>query len=416
MKDRAIYVFIDLDEKTHYVGQLWSHVHKRRNSASFQYDPTWLKNPLRFALEPALTLTEGTLHTDQALFGAIGDSAPDRWGRILMRRAQERDARKAKISPKTLTEVDYLLGVNDETRQGALRFAEDMKGPFLQISSASSIPPLINLPKLLSATEKLLKDKESEEDLRLLLAPGSSLGGARPKASVIDKDGHLAIAKFPREDDEFSTVLWEAVSLTLASQAGLLVSEWRVQTIAKKPVLILKRFDRDGKRRIPFLSAMSMLGAQDNESHSYLEIVDALKQYGASPKQEMTQLWRRIVFNILISNTDDHLRNYGFLYKNSEGWELSPAYDLNPTSVLIKPRILTTNISLDDNVASLDLALSVAAEFGLSLTQAKKIAKEVGDAVSKWRTIAHKFKMNSAEIERMSSAFEHQDLAQAISL
>lgn len=416
MKDRTIYVFIDLDEKTHLVGQVWSHTHKGRSSASFQYDPTWLKNPLRFALEPALTLTEGSLHTDQALFGSIGDSAPDRWGRILMRRAQEREARKAKTLPKTLSELDYLLGVNDEARQGSLRFAEDIKGPFLQVSSTSSIPPLINLAKLLSATEKLLKDKESEEDLRLLLAPGSSLGGARPKASIRDKDGQLAIAKFPREDDEFSTALWEAVSLTLASQAAVLAPEWRVQIIAKKPVLILKRFDRDGKRRIPFLSAMSMLGAQDNESHSYLEIVDALKQYGAHPKQEISQLWRRIVFNILISNTDDHLRNYGFLYKNSEGWQLSPAYDLNPTPVLIKPRILTTNISLDDNTASLDLALSVATEFGLNLSQAKKISKEVGVAVSKWRTIACKFKISSAEIERMSSAFEHTDLKQAISL
>lgn len=167
MKDRSIYVFIDLDGKTHYVGQLRSHWHKRRSRASFQYDPTWLKNPLRFPLEPALTLSEQTIHTHsgQALCGAIGDSAPDRWGRILMRRAQEREARKAKVPPRTLSEVDYLLGVNDEARQGALRFTESLNGPFLQLSTAFSIPPLISLPKLLSATEKLLKDKESEEDL-----------------------------------------------------------------------------------------------------------------------------------------------------------------------------------------------------------------------------------------------------------
>ncbi len=310
----------------------------------------------------------------------------------------------------------YLLGVYDEARQGALRFSEKADGPFLQHSNASPIPPLIELPKLLSATEKLLSDKESEEDLRLLLAPGSSLGGARPKASVIDKDGQLAIAKFPRKDDEYSTVLWEALALNLAAKAGLEVPNFRLELIAKKPTLILKRFDRHFTRRIPFLSAMSMIGAKDNEQHSYLELVDALKRHGATPTHDIIDLWKRIVFNILISNTDDHLRNHGFLYERRKGWKLSPLYDVNPSPIEIKPRILTTTIDLYDGTASLDLALSVAKEFGLTHEEAKKIAKEIGNAVCKWREEAKHLGITAAEIERMSSAFDHLDLRQAIQL
>lgn len=367
MVDRKIQVYVELDAKLHHVGQLWTRSSRGKEGASFQYEPNWLLNPERFALEPALDLTDGTFHTeaDQNLFGAIGDSAPDRWGRILMRRAAVRRARTTNKQPHTLTEIDYLLGVYDEARQGALRFCEAVGTPFLQYSEANPIPPLIELPRLLSATEKFLEDRESDEDLKLLLAPGSSLGGARPKASVRDKNGHLAIAKFPRRDDEFSSVLWEAVALTLASKAGLRVPEWRIESIAKKPTLITKRFDRDFSKRIPFLSALSMVGARDNEQHSYLEIVDAIRQHGAFPEKDIKDLWKRIVFNILISNTDDHLRNHGFLYERYKGWTLSPLYDVNPTPIELKPRILTTAINLLDSTASLSLALSVAKEYGI---------------------------------------------------
>jgi serine/threonine-protein kinase HipA len=204
--------------------------------------------------------------------------------------------------------------VDDEARQGALRFAEREGGPFLAGYSAAKIPPLVELPRLLSAADHVLSDTDTDEDLRLLLAPGSSLGGARPKASVRDRDGHLAIAKFPSKGDEVSTVAWEAVALTLAAKAGIVVPTWRVEAVAGKPVLLLRRFDRERGLRIPFLSAMSMLDAQDNELRSYLEFVDVLRQHGAAPKEDMHALWRRIVFSILISNTDDHLRNQGFLW------------------------------------------------------------------------------------------------------
>lgn len=326
MSERKIQVYVELLGELHHVGQLWSRTVREKEGASFQYEKSWLSNRERFALEPALELLEGPYHTEQNrnMFGAIGDSAPDRWGRILMRRAAARFARAAGKQPQTLNEIDYLLGVYDEARQGALRFSEQLGGPFLQSSDKNSIPPLIALPKLLSATERLLQDKESDEDLRLLLAPGSSLGGARPKASVREKDSQLAIAKFPSKDDLFNTVLWEALALTLAAKAGFKVPEWRVVKVASKPTLILKRFDRHFEKRIPYLSAMSLIGAKDNEQHSYLEIADALRFHGAYPEQDIREIWKRIVFSICISNTDDHLRNHGFLYEKGRGWTLSP--------------------------------------------------------------------------------------------
>lgn len=415
MTDRKIYVYVDLDGELYQVGQLWTHSSRAKEGASFQYEKKWLTHHERFSLEPALALTEGSYHTGtgRSMFGAMGDSAPDRWGRILMRRAAAHLARASDGQLRTLTEIDYLLGVYDEARQGALRFSENIGGPFLQQTDGSPIPPLVELPKLLAATENLLEDKESDEDMRLLLAPGSSLGGARPKASVRDRDGQLAIAKFPCKDDDYSTVLWEALALTIAAKAGLTIPQWRLESVAKKPTLIIKRFDRHFVKRVPFLSAMSMIGAKDNEQHSYLELVDALRQYGASPVQDMIDLWKRIVFSILISNTDDHLRNHGFLYERYKGWRLSPLYDVNPTPVEIKPRVLTTTIDFYDGTASLDLALSVAKEFGLTQEEAKKIAKQVGGAVLNWREEASHLGISATEIDRMASAFDHQDIVQA---
>jgi len=415
MSSKEILVSIALGETNHLVGRLWCHNRKGRESASFEYDSSWLNHPERFALEPALSLTPGAFHTqaDQSLFGAIGDSAPDRWGRVLMRRAEGARAKEAGETPRTLREVDFLLGVNDETRQGALRFSETLKGPFLSPKDKKAIPPLVDLPKLLSATERFLSHNEEAEDLKILLATGSSLGGARPKASVRDKNGSLAIAKFPHKDDEYNMVVWEAVALVLAEKAGIHVPSWRLDTFLDKPILILRRFDRYAQERIPFLSAMSMLGAKDNEPHSYLEIVDALRQHGAKPQSDMAELWRRIIFSILISNTDDHLRNHGFVYEREKGWKLSPCYDINPTPVEIKPRILTTMIDLYDGSASLELAISVAKDFRLSKDQAKAIIKEVSQSVSQWQKVAQGFGLAKQEINRMSSAFVHDEAKNA---
>jgi serine/threonine-protein kinase HipA len=387
-----------------------------KDSASFEYDKSWLENPLRFSLEPALQLVPGPYHTadDVPMFGAIGDSTPDRWGRALMRRMERRRADREKQAPRTLLELDYLLLVDDQARAGALRFRTEEAGPFLRESAADRVPPLVELPRLLAASERVLDDDETDEDLRLLIAPGSSLGGARPKASVREKNGRLAIAKFPRKDDEISTVLWESVALQLAGKAGIEVADGRVETVARKPVLILSRFDRAGTRRIPVLSAMSMLAAKDHETRSYMELADALRRYGAAPKDDLGALWRRIVFNILISNTDDHLRNHGFLYAGADGWRLSPAYDLNPVPTDVKPRVLTTAINEADGTASLELALSVARYFDVDDARARTIAKEVGQAVTGWRAPAAKAGIKDAEIGRMASAFEHADLENAV--
>jgi len=417
MADRELLVYVDLDGVSHRVGRLWSHWRRNRESATFEYDHDWLAHAERFALEPALALGPGPFHTapGRALFGAIGDSAPDRWGRTLMRRAERHRARAARETPRTLCEIDFLLMVDDEARQGALRFAEQEGGPFLAAYGASRIPPLIELPRLLAAAEHVIATAVDNvaDDLRLLLAPGSSLGGARPKASIRDRDGELAIAKFPHQGDEWDQVRWEAVALALARRAGITVPHWRLEEVAGRKVLILRRFDRQRDVRIPYLSAMSMLGAQDNEHRSYLEIVDALRRHGAHAKADMRELWRRIVFTVLISNTDDHLRNHGFLYAGPEGWTLSPAFDLNPVPRDVSPRVLSTAIDLENTDASLALAYEIAAYCGLTEKDGRAIAGEVGAAVAGWRDEAQLLGLSQADCTRMASAFEHEDLEAA---
>ncbi len=394
------------------VGRLWARVRKGRESATFEYDDTWLKHPQRFALEPALVLGRGPQHTSagRQIFGAMGDSAPDRWGRVLIQREERNKARKDGRAPHTLYEVDYLLAVGDLARQGALRFTEAEGGPYL--ANQVNIPPLKRLAELLGAAMRFDADDASDEDLKLLLAPGSSLGGARPKASIIDRDDHLAIAKFPKNDDTFPVSPWEATALSLAAKAGIKTTDWRMETVADRTVLLLRRFDRRDGQRIPFLSAMSMLGATDGDQHSYMEIADAIRQYGSNAEEDCAQLWRRVIFNILISNSDDHLRNHGFLY-GAGGWHLAPAYDLNPVPTDIKTRVLSTFIDEADGTASLDVALETASHYKLRPDMARNIIREVGAAVKGWRETASRLDLSKNEIDRMASAFEHEDLRKA---
>ena len=413
---QPIFVHVDIHGVTQLVGRLWAHTKDRRQSATFEYDHAWLANPQKFPLEPALKLGPGPFHTAQnkTLFGAIGDSAPDRWGRVLMKRQARHQAEESGKPLRFLNEIDYLLQVDDETRQGALRFSKEENGQFLAHYAGSSIPPLIGLPRLLTAADHISADNDTSEDVRFLIAPGSSLGGARPKACVRDNRGNLSLVKFPCRADEINTVLWEAVALTLAGQSGISVPEWRIESVAGRSVLLLSRFDRKGSIRIPFLSAMSMIDAKDNEVRSYLELADALRMHGAQSRKDMQKLWRRMVFTILISNVDDHMRNHGFLYDGYQGWVLSPAYDLNPTPADISPRILSTAISFDDPTASLETAFEVAEYFDINPNLAREIAAEVGTAVACWRTEARRFNLTPREIERMESAFEHEDLALAL--
>ena len=225
----------------------------------------------------------------------------------------------------------------------------------------------MSLSRLLAASTRVTCREEGDDDLQLLIGPGSSLGGARPKAAVRDRDGGLTIAKFPHREDDRDIVLWEGVALGLAGRAEIRVPDWRIEHVAGRRVLIVRRFDRDGNRRAPFLSAMSMLGSRDNEPRSYLEIADALRSHGAAPKSDLAKLWRRVAFNVLVSNTDDHLRNHGFLYEDGLGWRLSPVYDLNPTPTDIRPRVLATNIDEHDGTASLDRVLATAEYSGIGM-------------------------------------------------
>ncbi|MDR0314124.1 MAG: type II toxin-antitoxin system HipA family toxin [Treponema sp.] len=401
--DEAVAVFL-WPEKP--VGNLWFRSSSGRQSASFEYHPGWLADKQNsFALEPGLELYPGVFHTQNLpIFGSLGDSAPDRWGRALLLRREQRQAKELGRTPKTLTELDYLLGINDETRQGALRFKKQGDEQFLAPNERDSIPPLVSLPKLLTASERFLEAKESDEDLRLLLIGGSSLGGARPKASVYNNNV-LSIAKFPKKDDDIQITLWEALALSLARKADIQVPEWHITKILGKPVLILKRFDRQKKQRIPFISAMSMLGAKDHEQHSYLEIAHAIIRYGAEPTRDLEELWKRMVFNISISNIDDHLRNHGFLLNTPKGWELSPAYDLNPVPRQEKANFHSLAINQTSREGSVEVAFSVIDEFRIKKDKAESILADIRRSLSGWQNTARSLGISRQEIDRMESAF-----------
>lgn len=410
-------VHLDLHGRTRPIGLARSNRARGAETILFEYDHAWLEDPDRFSLEPALALTRGAFAppAGTATFGSIGDSAPDTWGRRLMQRAERRTAEREGRTVRTLAESDYLLGVADETRLGALRFRRVGEETF-QAPTRSGVPALVDLGRLLQITERIQRDEETDEDLRLIFAPGSSLGGARPKASVIDQHGHLSIAKFPKETDDYSVETWEEVALRLAGQAGIATPVHRLIDVAGKKVLLSRRFDRKGTIRRPFLSAMAMMGARDGERGSYPEMVDALAEHGAQGKADAHALYRRVVFNVMISNVDDHLRNHGFLWLGRAGWTLSPAYDLNPVPTDIKARVLTTNIDLDDGTCSLDLLEKASEFFALTLRQARAIIKEVAGVTATWRETARAVGARPTEINRMASAFEHDDLKRAQTL
>lgn len=412
---RELLVYLDLKGEPVLVGRLWARERAGRESSSFAYEASWLERKGAFALSPTLMLTAGQFQA-QGLPKVFGDTAPDSWGRKLMLRRERARARKAKTQPRTLFEIDYLAGVDDRTRIGALRFKDTEKGPFLT-TTGEPVPPLISLPRLLSATDRIERDEETEEDLLLVLAPGTSLGGARPKATVRDADGRLLIAKFPKRDDEWPIPSWEAVLLKLAARAGLNVPAWRLEVIADKPVLLGTRFDRGGDgKRIPFMSAMTALDATDHgPQRSYLEIVDAIRQMGSRPDADIEELWKRIVFSILVSNTDDHLRNHAFLH-DGRGWRLSPLFDVNPCPVDVKPRVLQLAIDEADATASLETAIELAEWFGLKPQRARALAAEIGAVTAGWREAAKSLGLTAAQADRMESAFEHDDLRLALTL
>lgn len=411
--DRDLQVHVDLGGKPVLAGRLWLRDKNGRETATFRYDLAWLKHPRAYALAPSLELGEGSFHSDDGTFDPFRDSAPDRWGQRLMRHRERTRASAAGTKPRTLFAGDFLVGVDDATRMGALRFKEPDDDTFLS-QSGSPIPPLIELRKLLGATNRLERGRERKGDLDLVLAPGGSLGGARPKATVRGKDGRLSVAKFPWAKDEWSVIRWEAVALGLAHAAGIRIPNWELLPVQGNAVLLIDRFDRNlGNERIGFISAMTALQARDHEEHSYLEIVDVLRQIGEMPDTDARQLWRRMVFNVLLSNTDDHLRNHAFL-RGEKGWLLSPAYDMNPCPRDINDGMHVLAVNELEHTGSLEIAMSVAEYFGLRLAEARTVAGEVASAITPWRSTAASRGIRSEEIEQLSSAFQDGEMQAAL--
>jgi serine/threonine-protein kinase HipA len=400
-------VVVAIDGENVPAGRLWSHRSRGRESATFSYDESYLALDRAYELDPRLPLVGGPQHTaqDQAIFAAFTDCAPDRWGRRLMKLSERRQAEADDRSERSIGEIDYLLGVRDDLRQGALRFRDPGDGAYLATED-EGVPDLVDLPRLLNAAEHLDRDELDEPELAALLRGGSSLGGARPKAHVRDQNGRVAIAKFPSASkDEWDVMAWESVALTLATDAGIEVPSFSLHRIADKSVLIVDRFDRAGEVRIGYISAMTMLESSDGAQGSYLEIADVIERHSPSAKADLAELWRRIAFSVLISNTDDHLRNHGFLHATTAGWSLSPTFDLNPNPEP-GPKLLATAIDFDDPSASVETLMKVAPDFRLDRAAAIRILGQVESARAGWRRAAAAASVSAQEITLMSSAFE----------
>jgi serine/threonine-protein kinase HipA len=414
MAERQAEVFVQIDGEDVRAGDLWSHRRRNRESASFSYAAEYLGHPAAFELDPALPLVDGLQQTpaERETFAAFGDCAPDRWGRVLIGRAERRIAQATEQNQRSLGEIDYLLGVRDDMRQGALRFRDPDSLLFLATED-EGVPALVGLPRLLASAERVDRAEENDDDLRALLKGGSSLGGARPKAHVIDENGRPAIAKFPKpSSDDWDVIRWEAVALQLAEQAGIEVPANRLVEVSGRGVLVLDRFDRRGDLRVPYVSAMTMLEARDGDTGSYLEIADVIETHSPEASADLARLWRRIAFSILISNTDDHLRNHGFLRLSSAGWSLSPAFDLNPEPE-VGARHLHTAIDFDETEARVDVLVEVAPQFRLGEDGAGAVLREVSEATSRWRRVAQAQGLSRAAIEAMAPAFEHGEAAAA---
>lgn len=377
---------------------------------SFEYDQDWLKqSKFSFCLDPDISMFSGRQYTEKNIFGMFADASPDRWGRILMKRREAIKARSENRKPNKMYDSDFLLGVYDQTRVGALRFKDDVNGPFLSDDKETAAPPWATLRSLEEASRQFEKDDNYLNDkwLKQLLKPGSSLGGARPKATVEDEQGDLWIAKFPSKNDEYDVGAWEKVVHDLAKLCGLNVPESKVEKFSKDgSTFLVKRFDRDGEKRIHFASAMTMLGKNDGASSddgsSYIDIVDFIRAYGSSPKDDLIELFKRIIFSMAVSNTDDHLRNHGFIL-NDKGWRLSPLYDVNPVPY---GDVLSLNIDSYDNSISIDLAISSACYYDINEFDAEVYADEIFTMVkNNWEQLAKKYGINRDQIEEMRPAF-----------
>lgn len=410
-------VYVAVGERNLLAGRLYPHRHRGSESASFVYDSRYLADPGAYSLDPALPLVAGSLQTPvgRRLFGAFADSSPDRWGRTLIQRTERARAKAGATAPRSMSEADLLLGVRDDLRQGALRFRLSDQEPFLATED-SGIPVLTDLPALLDIAARAERDTADYDDLKRLLRAGSSLGGARPKAHFLDAAGRVAIAKFPSAgSDTWNVMAWEKVALDLARAAGVTVPDSQLIQVGDRHVLIVDRFDRHGTARIGYASAMTMLEATDGDQRSYLEIAEVIEERSTAATADLRQLWRRMAFSILISNTDDHLRNHGFLHERGESWTLSPAFDLNPSPGL-GPKDLSTAIDFTNTSASVDTLMSVAAHFRLDLSGAIEVLAQVTQVVARWYDVANSHGLLQQDLDVMEPAFEHSESEHARAL
>ena len=416
MAQREIYVYADWHEINgpKLMGILTAETLRGKEIFSFEYDKEWLRSDFVQIIDPDLQLYSGPqyLADNKPNFGLFLDSSPDRWGRVLMQRREAAEARQEERRPNKLFETDYLLGVYDGHRMGGLRFKTDPNGPFLNDNEKLASPPWTSIRELEQISLRLedddaIDDPEYIKWLNMLVNPGSSLGGARPKASVLDPNNNLWIAKFPSKKDEEDIGAWEMVTYELALTAGINMAECLVRKFSSNHhTFLTKRFDRiKNGGRIHFTSAITQLGYEDGADAaagvSYLELVDFITTHGANVKEDLQELWRRIVFSICVSNVDDHLRNHGFLLSN-KGWILSPAYDINPVETGTG---LKLNISNDDNSLDLDLAMEVHEFFRLQEKEAGEIIHMVKASVSNWRKVATKYGISKANQEIKAPAF-----------
>ena len=409
---KTIFVYDDFStDHPVLMGSLYVNVIKGGESYSFEYDKEWLKKTgLTLTLDPELMPYSGRQYpTGKSIFGLFADASPDRWGRVLMNKRERILAEKEGRKPSKLYDSDYLLGVYDETRMGGIRFKSEPEGPFLSDDKETAAPPWATLRTLEEASRNFENDETglTEKWLNQLIKPGSSLGGARPKATVVDTKDQLWIAKFPSKNDENDTGAWEMVAHDLAALCGLNVPEAKLEKFSSLgSTFLIKRFDRLGSKRVHFASAMTLLGKTDGASaadgSSYLDIVAFIKSYGAQPKKDLIELWKRIVFNMAVTNTDDHLRNHAFILTD-KGWILSPLYDVNPVPYGDE---LSLNVDEDDNSISIDLVVQTAVRFGISKsdaeTQAEDILKIVRD---NWEKTAAGYGLTRRQIEEMRPAF-----------
>ncbi len=412
MNQKTIFVYDDFStDQPVLMGSLYVNVIKGGETYSFEYDKEWLKKTgLALTLDPEIMPYSGRQYpTGKNIFGLFADASPDRWGRVLMNKRERILAEKEGRKPSKLYDSDYLLGVYDETRMGGIRFKANPEGPFLSDDKETAAPPWATLRTLEEASRNFENDETglTERWLNQLIKPGSSLGGARPKATVVDTKDQLWIAKFPSKNDENDTGAWEMVAHDLAALCGLNVPEAKLEKFSPLgSTFLIKRFDRLGSKRVHFASAMTLLGKTDGASaadgSSYLDIAAFIKSYGAQPKMDLIELWRRIVFNMAVTNTDDHLRNHAFVLTD-KGWILSPVYDVNPVPYGDE---LSLNVDEEDNSISIDLAVQTAVRFGISKSDAEAEAEDILKIVrDNWEKTAAEYSLTRRQVEEMRPAF-----------